>query len=760
MQLLPRRSAPVLREDRGSLHRFRGEPLSLLARFLATFAALWLAAAPSRAHDSSSSDRGRAAAELGSALGTNTRVYYLDLFTVVARRVALGSWRELLGGVEQLSKNSFTQAEADGLYATVAASLPVVRVRWSGSTATLISSPPLEFALGVDRGLLVEIVNASGSTETFRGSAPGQPLSNAAWTQAGTTRAVLVLARLTTPGATQLLLSIHRGETSSQVPVPITVVQPATLLVTLWDADLGQMHPGRVWVRGLDGQFRQGVEFTSNSTLSVKKIPGSTPWCEACPSGNREYLVPFSYSSGRYQVTVPPGHVSMALERGFEHDLATRSLTLTPGEVRSLALTSGRFLDMRSLDWISGETHVHWVKNWWYENEDLALLHTVQRAEDIRVVNNLTLRRRDVVQGFTYTKPDHEPMGTIAAYTDGDHVLQMAEEFRNDPFYGHLNFLNLTNFLTAGVSTGPSSALRPHLPSGLISPIATGDLMGPFAEDYPVNYQAIDLALTQSSPTGRPIVVAAHGIAGPYSGEIPADIVLGRIDSADQVEPADYYRVLDSGLRLPLTDGADHPARLVGETRCYVKTSGKFSYGAWIDGIRSGATFVTSGPLLMLTVDGTDVGGEVQVSSGAAVDVHLEAHSRFPLGRVQVVSNGQLLYDQSHPTTSITVDFELTADVSRWVAARCSAAPEPTFRPHGEVGAAHTSAAYVVVEGTPIFVDSGAAEYLRDLCQAGGDEVWANGIFHAPHAKKKRREARDYFFAGRDAYQAIIDAHP
>ena len=46
---------------------------------------------------------------------------------------------------------------------------------------------------------------------------------------------------------------------------------------------------------------------------------------------------------------------------------------------------------------------------------------------------------------------------------------------------------------------------------------------------------------------------------GAFSGEIPADIVLGRIDSVDQVEPADYYRILDCGLRLPLTDGAWQP---------------------------------------------------------------------------------------------------------------------------------------------------------------------------------------------------------
>jgi hypothetical protein len=53
----------------------------------------------------------------------------------------------------------------------------------------------------------------------------------------------------------------------------------------------------------------------------------------------------------------------------------------------------------------------------------------------------------------------------------------------------------------------------------------------------------------------------------------------------------------------------------------------------------------------------------------------------------------------------------------------------------------------------------GAAEELRGLCQIGGDFVWAEGDFYGANAQSKRIEARDHFYAGRDAYQAILDAH-
>jgi hypothetical protein len=262
--------------------------------------------------------------------------------------------------------------------------------------------------------------------------------------------------------------------------------------------------------------------------------------------------------------------------------------------------------------------------------------------------------------------------------------------------------------------------------------------------------------LAQLPPASRPTIIAAHGLGQ----EVPADVALGRIDSLDMLAPAEYYKLLDAGLRLPLTDGADHPVRVVGQSRCYVKVQGTPTYGAWIDGILAGNTFATSGPLMFLSVDGAEIGGEVQVSSGSTLNVHVEAHARGPIGRLQIVSNNQVLHDQAVSATSAVLDLPLVADESRWIVARCSDAALPTYTPSWEPNAAHTSSIYVVVDGQPIFVDSGAAQDLRDRCQAGGDFVFAQGTFLPPGADAKRAEARDYFYAGRDVYQAIIDANP
>jgi len=656
----------------------------------------------------------------GSSMGAAERTYYLDLFGQTAKVCPLPNWRSFVTAVEKLYVNSLPIAHAQALYDQLALDLPVLRVEWDGSSASLVGFPPLELAAGVERSVLVEVTNLSSSVHVLRAKFAGSRESNAARSPSGITRGLVAQVLVTDLNATQVALSLKAQTLTSTVMVPISVVEPAHIVGVLFDQDLQAQTPGRVWVRGADRQLRHGKTYKNNVTLSLKPIVFTQ-------NVRYTYRLPFFYTNGQFQIDVPPGEsIDVTFERGYEHPLVTKTLTLAPGETREIVLASKRSLSMRDLGWTSGETHVHWVTNEWIENEDLDLLAMVQRAEDIQVVNNLT------INSFGYVKPDQFPMGPVPGFVSSDYLIHMAEEYRNDPFYGHVNMLNIVD---------------------LVQPITTGNLLGPEAEDYPINATQIDIALSQIPPTSRPIIVAAHGLGQ----AIAADVVLNKIDSLDQLAPNDYYSLLDAGIRVPLTDGADHPARVVGQARCYVKTQGPMTYGAWIDGIIAGSTFSTSGPLMFLDVDGTDIGGELQVSAGATLNLHVEAHSRTPIGRLQVVSNGQMLYDQPVATNSVIVDLPVTADQSRWIVARCSDALLPDFYPSAEPNAAHTSAIYVIVNSQPIFNDNGAAESLRDQCEQAGDYVYDFGTFYAPGAQEKRFEARGHFYRGRDEYQTIIN---
>ena len=90
-------------------------------------------------------------------------------------------------------------------------------------------------------------------------------------------------------------------------------------------------------------------------------------------------------------------------------------------------------------------------------------------------------------------------------------------------------------------------------------------------------------------------------------------IALGKIDAVDimtwgnafregeRAPAGTWYRFLNAGFDLPATAGTDKMfnSQVVGSVRTYVNVEGVFSYEGWLDGIRAGRTFVTTGPMLM-----------------------------------------------------------------------------------------------------------------------------------------------------------------
>jgi len=71
-----------------------------------------------------------------------------------------------------------------------------------------------------------------------------------------------------------------------------------------------------------------------------------------------------------------------------------------------------------------------------------------------------------------------------------------------------------------------------------------------------------------------------------------------------------YYALLDCGFRLRPTAGTAsgvHPVPL-GFGRVYVHLDGKLNADAWLKGLNAGRSFVTTGPMLFVTLDGREPG--------------------------------------------------------------------------------------------------------------------------------------------------------
>ena len=596
-----------------------------------------------------------------------------------------------------------------------------LRVSWDGETLSSDAPlPQIDCARGLDRHLIVELTQSTAVPLRLAVGVSGNVIQAESWTVLpGRTQPFLVVLDATAEAPVGARLEVTQGDAVATLALSVRVVEPARVQLKVVDGESNAPVCARVRALGSDGACRQAGPLAGDPTFTVKPILGLP-----LP---RFHRLPFFYCDSSADIVLPPGECRIEAERGYEHATVGETLHLEPGESRTVTLAVPRIFDAAAEGWISGDTHIHWVTNAWNVDLSLEALGLVQRAEDLRVVNNLTLLHRTASDAFV--KPSQAPVGPIARLCrDGYHV-EMAEEYRNENLYGHLCFLNL-RWLVMPIGTGPGIA-------------------GDDSIDWPHNRPAIEEARSQGG-----ISIEAHGTGGNH--EPPVNVIHGLTDSFDQLGPADFERFLDCGFRIPLTNGSDHPARVVGAARAYVRIDGDFSYEKWIDGIRRGRTFTTSGPLLFLDVDGHTPGDSIARNPDDRVTVRVRAVSRQPLGVVQVVSNGVVIAEETTEETTAELAVELPVGESRWIVARASCGGG--FNCIERAGIAHTSAVQVVVEGRGVFRPEAARDWIVRM-RAHVRDIELKGRFATAG---QRSEAMAYVEAGIGRYERLIarSGHP
>ncbi|XZE53538.1 CehA/McbA family metallohydrolase [Planctomycetaceae bacterium SH139] len=599
--------------------------------------------------------------------------------------------------------------------------LPSISVDWADAPVLRPTSiAPIVACRSIATPLLVTLGNGSKTDLLLSVQPNGREVRIKADSEITFLCEVLVDASTGVSNHVSIPLAKAPGEDLERsVEVPVKVAQAAVVRGTIRDGKA--IIPARVTVLCSDGVYRYGGEFSNKSTFTDKPIiyPPIGTWRRNS----------FFYSDGTFEIEVPPGATRITLERGFEHEPQTIDTRLDAGQTIEVELACQQMIDMSALGWISGDTHVHWVTNAWNVDEPLSLLSMVQKAEDLRVVNNLTLLQRYADQAFI--KPSQAPMGPISQFSNSRFHLQMGEEYRNEDLYGHLCFLNI---------------------DWLVQPIGTGSIIaGPDALDYPLNRTAIDDCRAQGG-----ISIEAHGTGG--NKDVPVNVIHNLVDSLDQLEPEMYYRLLDCGFRLPLTNGSDHPARNLGIARAYVKVDGSFTYDRWIEGIRRGRTFTSSGPLIFLDVNTSSIGDVIQSGSEETLHIQAKVISRHPIGKFQIVSNGQIIAERMIDETSAELKLSIPANESRWIVARCSNRTDGLsefgfgdFNAITGPGIAHTSPVYVHVDGQPRF-DASAAKYWADRMRAHVLDIGSRGRFASD---EQRDEAINYIEQGIAMFNAL-----
>ena len=177
--------------------------------------------------------------------------------------------------------------------------------------------------------------------------------------------------------------------------------------------------------------------------------------------------------------------------------------------------------------------------------------------------------------------------------------------------------------------------------------------------------------------------------------EAPIAAGLGRLDAVNLFDPywtdPEYdlwYHLLNCGFQLPVSTGSDW--FVCSANRVYVQLEDSFSYDTWLNGLKSGATFITNGPSLTLRVAGQPPGSvlDVRTSRRKQVNTFVRWQSLRPVQRIELVCNGDVVAreEYSEGLREGVLRTRLAVPNDSWIAARCSGQQRDSYG-HALVGA-------------------------------------------------------------------------
>jgi hypothetical protein len=169
------------------------------------------------------------------------------------------------------------------------------------------------------------------------------------------------------------------------------------------------------------------------------------------------------------------------------------------------------------------------------------------------------------------------------------------------------------------------------------------------------------------------------------------------------------YRAWNCGYRVVASAGEDafpnfYRSYIIGSNRVYVKTGKTLDYDQWTADFRAGRSFVTSGPLVFLKVDGKEPGDEIRLPGGRhTLPVEVEVESIMPIMDVELLWKGKVIKTVKAEPGQHKLRFTTPAEVdgSGWFAVRTRAqyGRTPIRRPFPF---AATMPVWVVAGGKPV----------------------------------------------------------
>jgi TolB protein len=388
-----------------------------------------------------------------------------------------------------------------------------------------------------------------------------------------------------------------------------------------WKQPMGRLH-----VRILDGE-KPAAARVYFLAADGKFYPPATAYARI-GSNNRHVI----HVDGEFTADLPPGHVTVQALRGFEYGPAEAAAEVRAGETAELRLSPERLIDMPAQGWWSGSTHTHMNYGGSLHNT-LENMMMMSRAEDQHEVNVLTANKDTRVfdVGAFVRGGGAHPVSTP------DEQVVVGEEYR-PPFWGHVFLLGL----------------RDHL----ISPFTTGYEGTAIASLYPSNTDIFRKAAAEGAVTGY---VHPWGFDDdPLNRDLgvakafPVDAALGTVNALEWSTASHtglnvWHKMLNNDFPITPTGGEDsisnlHRGKLIGSVRTFVYTGPKFTATAWLDALRRGRTFFSTGPLLVFQVNDQLPGGAIHLPpEGGEVEIQARCQAWMPVTKLVIYRNGVIL---------------------------------------------------------------------------------------------------------------------
>ena len=408
-----------------------------------------------------------------------------------------------------------------------------------------------------------------------------------------------------------------RGENNRQVPVR----------VGLYD------KTGRMPLPSEDA-------ITIKEWQELRQIAGLMPiYGGAWPAENRRIF----YIDGDYRAKIPVGNYDLVISRGMEYRFSRRTVTIEAGKDNLVDIKLERWSDMPAKDWYSGDTHLHYGRG--HIKDDINIFKHAM-AEDLHVTNLLEMGTNVDTYARQYN------WGENAWYGKGTHYLVPGQEDPRTNRVGHTVSLNL------------SEPVR-------------------FPDKYFLYHNVFEKVKAQGGVTGY-----AHSHDGllPFfnaGGGLALDVPFGLVDLVELFNsPRErkspwvssvWFDFLNLGYKLAPMAGTDYMNIGVqpGTVRTYVKLEEGYSVQSWFDALKAGRSFVTSGPMLEMTVNGKGPGSELKLKVGDTVIIKASADVMPDIGtlsKLELYEQGKLIAtkDSAIGSETLHLDHEIKVGHGTW----------------------------------------------------------------------------------------------